>query len=93
MLGKSSSQGEQAPGCSPRARGTRERVVEECVVEECMVCGGGICVEESVVGGGVARPLPVEAEAGALTLTLTGGLKRLTLEGIAHAVFINTIQL
>ena len=91
MLGKSSSQGEQAPGCSPRARGTRKRVVEECAVEECMVCGGGICVEESVVGGGVARPLPVEVEAGALTLT--GGLKRLTLEGIAHAVFMNTIQL
>ena len=61
------------------------------MVEECMVCGGGICVEESVVGGGVARPLPVEAEAG--VLTLTGGLKRLTLEGIAHAVFMNTIQL
>ena len=86
MLGKSSSQGEHAPGCSPRARGIRERLVEEC-----MVCGGGICVEECVVGGGVSRPLPVAAEAGALTLT--GGLKRLTLEGIAHAVFINTIQL
>ena len=70
-------------------------MVEECLVEECMVCGGGICVEcdmdEGVVGGGVSRPLPVEAEAGALTLT--GGLKRLTLEGIAPAVFINTIQL
>ena len=66
-------------------------MVEECAVEECMVCGGGICVEESVVGGGVSGPLPAAAEAGALTLT--GGLKRLTLEGIAHAVFINTIQL
>ena len=65
------------------------------MVEECMVCGGGVCVEcdmeEGVVGGCVSRPLPAAAEAGALTLT--GGLKRLTLEGIAHAVFMNTIQL
>ena len=78
--------GEHARGCSPRAWNTRE-----CVVEECMVCVGGICEEEGVGGGGVARPLPVEAEAG--VLTLTGGLKRLTLEGIAHAVFMNTVQL
>ena len=47
-------------------------------------------MEEGVVGGGVSHPLPVEAEAG--VLTLTGGLKRLTLEGIAHAVFTITIQ-
>ena len=65
------------------------------MVEECVGCGGGVGVEcdmeECVVGGGVSRPLPAAAEAG--VLTLTGGLKRLTLEGIAHAVFMNTIQL